>query len=1096
MLTPTARAVSYASPLQGLAVALVAVLTLAGCSDDFFQEAEIDASLPVATDFTQTIQAPGEAPRSADRPMLRHPQLMDRATSPLKSTRQAREARAFAPARLESDAVTDGPEVALAEPTVVSHSSVGDEQTHLFLGFHEYEADGVTPRILDQWGITQRVLQEYGVTRRVLQEYGVTRRVLQEYGITSRVLQEYGGVTMDVLRAYGITSRVLQEYGVTESQLQQEFDTRSSVIRLRLRVSLARPGISVSFGSGLLDTLLLEFQDDPDLEFAEPDPEMQGGNFFLREGLFESGQMLPWNIARVGAAFTNFDAQGNVHAFILDSGIYDRDLNVVEAKDFTMLFVNRDQETWDDSEFEQMPVFDPEAQGDPSDATGHGTHIAGTVGASNNDEGTLGMAPGVKLHSLKVLTDQGRTDVTTVVAAVDYVTDYKRRNPGHAVVMNLSLGMDIGTTAYNALDEAIKRATEQGVVAVVSAGNDGADASTYSPAHVAEAITVGAYDQENRFASFSNYGPSVDLLAPGDLVVSLTHLPEEASAGESILMSGTSMATPHAVGAAALYLHQHPNATPLAVKAALLGYSREGVHGVPANTTTRTLHVGDFASTADQEPFLFTGAWWNRTDNALVLSGRGPRLDQVSFYDDETDALIGSVVIMEDGQFSLNLSGANQTSCRVRAVYEGFTYESRSVVLPAIGVPGCSILGSIGTTIENAPELSVEIVAWTEGALYVWGTSRNWSQVRVLNATTMEELGTTTPFFGSYTVHVEGLSEAPCEVVVTQGDITIERTVINAPPSCEKPISITGALWDGLAHELTVAGLATGGTAVSLVNPDNGVLLASASAGPVGSYGILLRPEMNALPPCRLRAVDATGVSDEIALNVDCDPNFVYVERTEEPAGGSGAGMPGTGGSGTGESETGGGGENPFGAVIEITRAKWNSSKSRLIVKGNGTPGETVELRHAVTGAFVGTKRVKDDGTWKITVNGLSTVPCSVEAVSGSASATEDVRSAPADCSAGTPADVPEVSSFVEITSAKWNSSKSRLIVKGNGTPGETVELRHAVTGAFVGTKRVKDDGTWKITVNGLSTVPCSVEAVSGSASVAEAVRRAPSDCS
>ncbi|MEL6703285.1 MAG: hypothetical protein AAFP15_03290, partial [Bacteroidota bacterium] len=140
--------------------------------------------------------------------------------------------------------------------------------------------------------------------------------------------------------------------------------------------------------------------------------------------------------------------------------------------------------------------------------------------------------------------------------------------------------------------------------------------------------------------------------------------------------------------------------------------------------------------------------------------------------------------------------------------------------------------------------------------------------------------------------------------------------------------------------------------------------------------------------------------------------------------------------------------------------------------------------------------RVKDDGTWKITVNGLSTVPCSVEAVSGSASATEDVRSAPADCSAGTPADVPEVSSFVEITSAKWNSSKSRLIVKGNGTPGETVELRHAVTGAFVGTKRVKDDGTWKITVNGLSTVPCSVEAVSGSASVAEAVRRAPSDCS
>ncbi|MEL6446283.1 MAG: S8 family serine peptidase, partial [Bacteroidota bacterium] len=198
----------------------------------------------------------------------------------------------------------------------------------------------------------------------------------------------------------------------------------------------------VSFGSDLLDRLLLELGEDRDLDFAEPDPQLGGTPFFSQDGLFEDGQILPWSTARIGAAFPAHEPDAPLHAFILDSGVLSADLKVIEAKDFTMLFVNRDVPTWEEEDFEHMPVFDPGTQGDPADETGHGTHVAGIVGAVDDGDGSVGVAPEVKLHSLKVLTDQGRTDVTTVVAAVDYVTDYKQRNPGHAVVMNLSLGMD------------------------------------------------------------------------------------------------------------------------------------------------------------------------------------------------------------------------------------------------------------------------------------------------------------------------------------------------------------------------------------------------------------------------------------------------------------------------------------------------------------------------------------------------------------------------------------------------------------------------------------------------------------------------------
>jgi hypothetical protein len=270
----------------------------------------------------------------------------------------------------------------------------------------------------------------------------------------------------------------------------------------------------------------------------------------------------------------------------------ENDLQIVERKDFSMLYASRDAPDWDDAAILEMPYFDPGEAGNPDDETGHGTHLAGTIGALMNGQGVIGMAPEARIHSLKVMNDQGQTDIATVVAAIDYVIVRKQHNPSMPTVINLSLGTDIETTQYNVLDEAVRRATEHGIVAVVSAGNDGKDVSTYSPGHVAEAITVGSFDESGRFSRFSNFGAKVDILAPGEMIASLSNNPNDVAMGYGILESGTSMSAAHVSGAAARVLASNPTASVLSVKNALIGASNPTIHGLPASTENRALWIG------------------------------------------------------------------------------------------------------------------------------------------------------------------------------------------------------------------------------------------------------------------------------------------------------------------------------------------------------------------------------------------------------------------------------------------------------------------------------------------------------------------------
>ncbi|NNE68907.1 MAG: S8 family peptidase [Rhodothermales bacterium] len=503
-------------------------------------------------------------------------------------------------------------------------------ETHVFVGFNEYEADGITRRVLDSYGITRRVLEEYGVTRRVMDSYGVTRRILEEYGVTRRVLDAYGitrrvlesygvtgadldqndniitdsfladrgitaaqleqqGVTRRVLDDYGVTRRVLQDYGVTDAAYDEALATFERSLRLKVRIDNAVPGMFISLGSLDLTTFLEEIASDTDISLVELDIPFQGPIVASLNDGPHSTELMPWGVDRSG--FTG-EAGTGVEVFVLDSGVYANDLNVAERKDFTSLFTNRNQTTWDDTAIQEQPFFDPRDSGNPNDESGHGTHVAGTIAALNNGTGVVGMAPNAEIHSLKVLTAQGQTDITTLMAALDYVIVQHQLRPSTPKVVNLSLGMDIGSTAYNILDEAVQKVIDNGITVVVSAGNAGMDAATVSPAHVTDAITVGAYDLKNDMSTFSNHGASVDINAPGELIVSLSNDPADVASGFAIVESGTSMAAPHVTGAAALFLTTHPQATPAQVKQSLLGAARNMVTNQPAGTTDRSLWVG------------------------------------------------------------------------------------------------------------------------------------------------------------------------------------------------------------------------------------------------------------------------------------------------------------------------------------------------------------------------------------------------------------------------------------------------------------------------------------------------------------------------
>ena len=248
-----------------------------------------------------------------------------------------------------------------------------------------------------------------------------------------------------------------------------------------------------------------------------------------------SAQTLPWGINRIDADVSSTRA-GNgsgtvtgVNAYVIDSGISAHaDLNIVAHGNWT-------------------------GDGRNYDCSGHGTHVAGTVGARDDASHVVGAAPGVRLTGLKVLGCDGSGSMSNIIAAVDCVTRYGSK----PAVVNMSLGGG----AMTSLDDAVRRSASAGFLYMVAAGNSGTNACSSSPARAGAGtsngiVTVGATDSSNREPSWSSYGSCVDIWAPGASILSTSNN------GATAYMSGTSMASPHVAGAGALYLSRNTTVPP------------------------------------------------------------------------------------------------------------------------------------------------------------------------------------------------------------------------------------------------------------------------------------------------------------------------------------------------------------------------------------------------------------------------------------------------------------------------------------------------------------------------------------------------------
>lgn len=295
-------------------------------------------------------------------------------------------------------------------------------------------------------------------------------------------------------------------------------------------------------------------RDDPGVRFVERDRKLS------IEGTPSRQALPPWGLDRIDqhqlpllGSFSYASTGRGVTAYILDSGIR------ASHSEFGGRAVS--EQDFVDRAHPAGPRFN-----NGRDCNGHGTHVAGTVGGR-----TYGVAKQVSLVGVRVLDCDGWGYTSEVIDGIDWVTAHHRA--GQPAVANMSV------TGFRsvALDAAVSSSIRDGISYVVAAGNGNAqgsvDACSTSPGRVGAAMTVSATDTTDERPSWANYGSCVDWFAPGVGIQSAGLSDDSATA----LMSGTSMATPHTTGAAALYLQRRPNASPAAVQTALSGATTKRV---------------------------------------------------------------------------------------------------------------------------------------------------------------------------------------------------------------------------------------------------------------------------------------------------------------------------------------------------------------------------------------------------------------------------------------------------------------------------------------------------------------------------------------
>ena len=468
------------------------------------------------------------------------------------------------------------------------------------------------------------------------------------------------------------------------------------------------------FSARLSEKDALQIASDPRVKYVEEDG-------FVSIDTTQSGAT--WGIDRIdqrslplSGTYTYNTNGAGVHAYIIDTGILTSH-----------------------SDFGGRASVGYDAIGDGRngiDCNGHGTHVSGTVGGA-----TYGVAKGVTLVAVRVLDCSGSGTNSGVIAGVNWVAS----NAIKPAVANMSLGGGLSS----ALDSAVANAIASGVTFAIAAGNSNVDACTTSPADVSSAITVAATGSNDARASFSNYGTCVDIFGPGVNITSDWY----SSTTATNTISGTSMATPHVTGTAALYLSTNTTASPATVTNALVSNSTANVVTSPGSGSPNRLLYELFIGGGGGTP-------------APTISGFSP-----------TSGAAGTTVTITGSNFT----GAS--SVRFNGQGASFSVVTSSQINAT--VPNCSSSGAVsvttaGGTATSSGSFSVTGCTSSQQLLlnpgFELGANGNWTQTAgVIDGSTGRpaRTGSWKAWLCGYgTTHTDNLSQS-VSIPSTAGSATL-----------------------------------------------------------------------------------------------------------------------------------------------------------------------------------------------------------------------------------------------------------------------------------------------------------------------------------